>query len=381
MENRDGSKIGEPTLICYFCNLQMKKLDLYIIKKFLGTFFYAITLLVVIAIIFDISEKVDDFLEKGAPFKAIVFDYYFNFIPYFVNLFLYLFTFISVIFFTSKMASNTEIVAILSNGVSFKRMLRPYVLSALFLTTMSLVLSNMIIPRTNIGLVNFEIKYLKTPRKDRASDIHMQADSETYYYIKSFNAKTNEGTDFTLERVNHDKGMFYRLNAEKINYNKELNNWTISDYKVRKILDDREIIQSGSTFDTTLNLTPVDFTVVIEDMKLMNYFELKRFIEIEKEKGVRNMKKFEVEQHQRIAFPFATVILTLLGVSLSSRKVRGGIGMHLGLGIALTFTFIMFMQISTVFATNGSLSPVLAAWIPNIIYSGIAFFTLKRAPK
>lgn len=359
----------------------MKKLDRYIIKKFLGTFFYAITLLVVIVIIFDISEKIDDFLEKGAPFKAIVFDYYFNFIPYFVNLFLYLFTFISVIFFTSKMASDTEIVAILSNGISFKRLLRPYILSALFLTVMSLVLSNMIIPRTNIGLLNFEKQYLKTHRKDRASDIHMQADSETYYYIKSFNAKNNQGSDFTLEKVNHDRGMYYRLNAEEIIYNEDAGTWTINDYRVRKILADREIIQSGSTFDTTLNLAPIDFTVVVEDMKVMNYFELKRFIEVEKEKGVRNMKKFEVEQHQRIAFPFATVILTLLGVSLSSRKVRGGIGMNLGLGLALTFTFILFMQISTVFATNGSLSPMLASWIPNIIYSIIAIITLKRAPK
>jgi len=359
----------------------MKKIDLYIIKKFLGTFFYAISLLIIVVIIFDVSEKVDDFLDRNAPFRAIVFDYYFNFIPYFVNLFLYLFTFISVIFFTSRMASNTEIIAILSSGVSFKRMLRPYILSALFLTVMSLALSNFVIPRTNERLVDFEKNYLHTPRKDRANNIHMQADSVSYYYIKSFNAKTNEGKDFTFEKANPDRGMFYRLNAETISYNPETEIWTLSDYKIRRIHKFGEYITRGMTLDTTLKLTPSDFTVVIEDMKVMNYMELKEFIEVEKEKGVRNMKKFEVEQHKRMAFPFATVILTLLGVSLSSRKVRGGMGMHLGIGIGLTFLFILFMQVSTVFATNGSLSPLLAAWLPNIIYSFIAAYLLYKAPK
>ena len=359
----------------------MRKLDIYIIKKFLGTFFYAISLLILVVIIFDVSEKVDDFLDRNAPFRAIVFDYYFNFIPYFVNLFLYLFTFISVIFFTSRMASNTEIIAILSSGVSFKRMLRPYLFSALFLTALSLGLSNFVIPRTNIRLVEFEKKYLHTPRKDRATNIHMQADSDTYYYIKSFNAKTNEGKDFTLEKVNDENEMTFRMTAEKIKYDTEAKIWTIEDYKIRKIYPRGEYITKGASFDTTLRLTPVDFTVVIEDMKVMNYVELRDFIIVEKEKGVRNMKKFEVEQHQRISFPFATVILTLLGVSLSSRKVRGGMGMHLGIGIGLTFTFILFMQVSKVFATNGSLSPFLAAWLPNIIYLIVAIFWLYRAPK
>lgn len=378
MEKYDGSQIIEPTLIR---SPYMKKIDLYIIKKFLGTFFYAISLLIIVVIIFDVSEKVDDFLDRNAPFRAIVFDYYFNFIPYFVNLFLYLFTFISVIFFTSRMASNTEIIAILSSGVSFKRMLRPYILSALFLTVMSLALSNFVIPRTNERLVDFEKNYLHTPRKDRANNIHMQADSVSYYYIKSFNAKTNEGKDFTFEKANPDRGMFYRLNAETISYNPETEIWTLSDYKIRRIHKFGEYITRGMTLDTTLKLTPSDFTVVIEDMKVMNYMELKEFIEVEKEKGVRNMKKFEVEQHKRMAFPFATVILTLLGVSLSSRKVRGGMGMHLGIGIGLTFLFILFMQVSTVFATNGSLSPLLAAWLPNIIYSFIAAYLLYKAPK
>ncbi len=359
----------------------MKKIDRYIISKFLGTFFYAISLLIVVVIIFDVSEKVDDFLDNSAPLKAIIFDYYFNFIPYFVNLFLYLFTFISVIFFTSKLASNTEIIAILSSGVSFKRMLRPYIISALLLTLMSLALSNFVIPRTNVKLVEFEKNYLHTPRKDRANDIHMQADNETYYYIKSFNARINEGKDFTFEKANTNDGLYYRLNADKIIFNPETEIWTLVDYKIRHITEKREYIYKGTKLDTTLMLRPIDFTVVIEDMKIMNYWELRDFIVKEKKKGVRNMKKFEVEQHQRISFSFATVILTLLGVSLSSRKVRGGIGMHLGIGIALTFGFILFMQISTVFATNGSLSPLLAAWLPNIVYAFIALFLLYKAPK
>ncbi|NCD42757.1 MAG: YjgP/YjgQ family permease [Bacteroidia bacterium] len=359
----------------------MKKLDVYIIKKFLGTFFYAISLLIIIVIIFDISEKVDDFLERSAPLHAILFDYYLNFIPYFVNLFLYLFTFISVIFFTSKMASDTEIIAILSSGISYRRMLRPYFISALFLTLLSLLLSNLIIPKTNERLVDFEKNYLKTPRKDRANNIHMQADNETYYFIKNFNAKNDEGKDFTLEKINKNRGMYYRLTAEKIFYNSDSSNWTLLDYKIREIFDHEERIKRGKKMDTTLLLSPVDFTIVVEDLKEMNYMELRNFIRVEKEKGVRNMKKFEIEQHQRFSFPFATLILTLLGVSLSSRKVRGGIGMHLGLGIGLTFTFILFMQVSAVFATNGNLSPLLAAWIPNLIFILIAMYAFFKAPK
>ncbi len=359
----------------------LTKIDRYIIRKFLGTFVYAISLLIVVIIVFDVSEKVDDFLDRNAPFRAIVFDYYFNFIPYFVNLFLYLFTFISVIFFTSKMASDSEIIAMLSAGISFKRLLRPYIIAALILTMLSLALSNLVIPITNRKLVNFEKNYLHTMRRDRAHEIYMQADDETYYYVRSFNAKTNEGKRFTFEKLNEKKGLYFRLRAEKILYHPEEKMWRLSNYTIRRITDRGEHITRGKEMDTTLLLIPEDFTVVIDDMKMMNYTQLRNFIRVEKVKGLRNMKKFEVEQHQRIAFPFATVILTLLGVALSSRKVRGGIGMHLGIGIGLTFGFILFMQVSTVFATNGGLSPLLAAWVPNILYLFIAAYLIFKAPK
>lgn len=358
----------------------MRKLDLYIIKKFLGTFFYAISLLIVIVIIFDISEKIDDFLEKQAPVSAILFSYYMNFIPYFINLFSYLFVFISVIFFTSKMAGNTEIVAILSSGISFRRFLRPYMIAATFLTIFSLFLSNFLIPHTNVGLYNFETNYLKDARKSKDMNIHMQIEPGTYIYVESFNSLSNVGQKFSLEKINKDQ-LTFRLLADRVHYQADKEAWQIDNYRIREIKNGKEHLRSGTKMDTLLNLKPADFTFNVEDVKVMDFMQLNAFIEQEKLKGSPNIKEYEVEKHKRIAFPFATIILTLIGVSISSRKVRGGIGMHLGMGITLTFTFILFMQVATVFATYGTLSPVIASWLPNIIFAFIAIFLVKKAQK
>lgn len=358
----------------------MKKLDLYIIKKFLGTFFYAISLLILIVIVFDISEKIDEFLEGYASLREIIFDYYMNFIPYFVNLFSYLFTFIAVIFFTSKMASNSEIVAILSSGVSFWRFLRPYLISAIILGLLSFYLANFLIPRTNKRMMAFEKAYLKSPYRNVDRDIHMQIKPGTFVYMERYDNFSNTGFKFALEEF-QNRELVYKLNSNRILWDSVQGSWSIRKYVIRQLKDDREIITKGEQLDTLINMYPHEFSFILEDMKTMNLPELNDFIEKERLKGSTLIKEYEVEKQKRIAFPFATIILTLIGVSISSRKVRGGIGMHLGLGLALTFTFIMFQQVTTVFATRGSLAPWLAVWIPNFIYGILGLYLLRIAPK
>ncbi|MCK4569453.1 MAG: LptF/LptG family permease [Bacteroidales bacterium] len=358
----------------------MKILDIYIIKKFLGTFFYAISLLILIVIIFDISENIDEFIKKDAPLTEIIFNYYLNFIPYFINLFAYLFTFISVIFFTSKLASNTEIVAMLSGGVSYYRFLRPYLISAIILAIMSFYLGNFLIPKTNIKRREFKDKYMENLDEDKERNIHLKIGPQTYVYLENFSSTTNTGTKFSMEKFDGNK-LVYKMMGDRLRWDSTGNFWSIDNYTIRKIEDIRETIHRGNRLDTTMNLKPSDLYIKKEDFEEMNFWELRDRIKEERLKGSVKAKIYEVEKQKRIAAPFATIILTLIGVTLSSRKMRGGIGMHLGLGIALTFTYILFMQITMVFATFGNLSPFLAAWIPNIIFAAVGLVLLKTAQK
>ncbi|MCD4772658.1 MAG: LptF/LptG family permease [Bacteroidales bacterium] len=358
----------------------MKIIDFYIIKKFLGTFFYAISLLIVIVIIFDVSENIDEFLENDAPLNEIIFSYYLNFIPYFLNLFIYLFTFISVIFFTSKLASNTEIIAFLSSGVSFARLLRPYFISGLILAVFSFYLANFLIPKTNQKRRVFKDTYMEKLSKNKDRNIHLQIHPGTFVYVERFNTHSLEGKKFTIEKFKDHK-LYYKLRAKSIKWDTINREWLIKDYYIRTIKDKKEKLVKGTRIDTTLNLDPSDLYVEKEDFEEMNFWELNRVIESKKMKGVENVKIYEVERSKRAASPFATLVMTFIGMSLSCRKVRGGLGMHLGLGIAIAFAFILFMQVSTVFATLGNLPPHMAAWIPNIIFGIIGIYLLITAPK
>lgn len=359
----------------------LKKIDIYIIKKFLGTFFYAITLLAGIIIVFDLSEKIGDLLEHKAPLSEIIFTYYFNFLPYFINLFSYLFVFISVIFFTSKLAINTEIIAMLSSGLSFKRLLRPYMIAATFLALMSFVLGNFVIPHTNIKMREFKQKYIDNLKFDRGTNIHFQIARNNFIYVERYSTKTLEAKKFSIERFDKTGALDYKLNSSKAVFDTIDNKWTIKDFYIREIKDGKERFSKGREMDTTLSLTPKDLILIKEDYEIMDFFELRKFIQDQKLKGAGNVTQYEVEQHKRTAYPFAALILTLIGVSLSSRKIRGGMGMHLGFGIALTFIYILFMQFATVFAVYGGLAPVLAAWIPNFLFSIIAVILVRNAPK
>lgn len=358
----------------------MRTIDIYIIKKFLGTFFFTLVLLIFIVIVFDISEKIDDFLRHDAPLKAIIFDYYLNFVPYFINLFSYLLTFIAVIFFTSRMASDSEIIAILSSGISFRRMLFPYFLSAVVLGLLSFFLANFIIPYTNKSMFAFEKRYINDPREFSDQNIHKQISPGTFIYLENFNIHTKAGWKFSLEKFD-GRALIFKLNGERIEWDSLRLKWKISNFYYRRLNGMEESITKGVSLDTLLPFKPADFTEDIEEVKTMNYFTLQEHIKEKELRGDPDVIKYKVKKYERIAFPFATLILTLIGVSVSSRKVRGGIGFHLGLGLALTFMYILFMQIFTVFATFGDLPPFIAVWIPNIIFSFIAVFLYRLAPK
>jgi lipopolysaccharide export system permease protein len=358
----------------------MRTIDIYIIKKFLGTFFLTLVLLIFIVIVFDISEKIDDFLHRDAPLKAIVFDYYFNFVPYFINLFSYLLTFIAVIFFTSRMASDSEIIAILSSGISFRRMMFPYFISAAVLGLLSFLLANFIIPYTNRSMLAFEKRYINSPKQFTDQNIHKQISPGTFIYLENFNIRTNAGWKFTLEKFENRK-LIYKMMGDRLEWDSLRLRWRISNYYFREINGMKESITKGTKLDTVLPFKPADFTEDIEEVKIMNYFVLTEHLKAKELRGDPDLIKYKVKKYERIAFPFATLILTLIGVSVSSRKVRGGIGFHLGLGLALTFIYILFMQIFTVFATFGDLPPLIAVWIPNIIFGFIAFFLYRLAPK
>ena len=358
----------------------MKKLDWYIIKKFLSTFFFAIFLILIIVIIFDISEKIDDFLESEAPLKAIIFDYYLNFIPFFANLFSPLFIFIAVIFFTSKMADNTEVIAILNSGMSFWRLLLPYLIAAVFLASTSFVLGNFVIPPANKTRIDFENKYIKNKFRFRGKNIHLQLQKGQYAYMESYNSTKDIGYKFALENIKDGK-LQSKLNSNYIQWDSIAGKWQINKWQIREFLEEGEKLSKGEQLDTLINLKPSDFKTRLSKVESMNYFELNDYIKEEEIKGTANIVYHKIEKNKRMAFPFASIILTIIGVAVASRKIRGGIGMHLGAGLLISFSYILFMQISTTYATNGNLSPALAVWLPNILYLFLGMFLVLKAPK
>lgn len=359
----------------------IKKIDIYIVIKFLSTFFLSIALIILIVVAFDISERIDDFIERNAPLDKVIFTYYFNFIPYFVNLFSPLFTFIAVVYFTSRMAANNEITAILSSGVSYKRMLRPYIFTSILLALLSFWLSNFLIPPANKKRLNFEEQYIKQVVKNRGRNIHIQLNPQKFAYVESFNLEENIGYRFTLESIDFNKGLTSKLHAEVITWDSISENWILRKCVLREINKSGETITRLDKIDTVLNMHPYDFRRDTYQMDLMNFSELRQFIRDEKIKGSESIVYFKIEQYRRTAFPVAAIILTLIGAALSSRKVKGGTGIHLGIGLSLCFAFILFMQVSTTFATKAGLMPLIAVWMPNIIFAIIAAFLVYKTPK
>ncbi|WP_339736882.1 LptF/LptG family permease [uncultured Sunxiuqinia sp.] len=358
---------------------KLKIIDIYIIKKFLGTFFYSIALIISIAMVFDFSENLDEFISKDAPMNAIIFDYYLNFIPFYANLFSALFTFIAVIYFTSKMAYNSEIIAILSSGVSYARLMRPYMISAFIIALLSYTLGNYIIPPSNKKRIDFRTTYIDSPKNYLERNIHRQLSPGVFIYMQSYNTSNDVGYKFTIEKFEEGQ-LKSKLEADYIKWDREDMKWVINNYFIRDIDGYDETITTGTKIDTTLNMTPDDYRVMKNIVETMKLPDLNEEIREMKRRGV-NTTEFEIEKHQRLSGPFSAFILTLMGVSLASRKVKGGLGLHLGLGILFSFTYIMFMQISTVFALSGAVAPIIAAWIPNILFGALAAYLYKQGSR
>ena len=373
---------GQKTLRASINTLKIKLIDIYIIRKFLGTFFFCLVLILTIAVVFDFAEKIDNFMEKDAPVRAIIFDYYMNFIPYFATLFAPLFVFISVIFFTSKMAINTEIIAILNSGMSFKRMMWPYFLSAIVIALFTFVLTNFVIPKSNLIRMDFEDQYYRSSaRRVVVENIHRMVFKNIYVYMGSYNPLSQRGQNFTIEKISDSGKLVSKLSASTVLYDTTKNKWTALNYNLREINGNEETITRGRLIDTTLTIKPSDLSRDPGFAGTMTYRELEDYIDLLKLQGSDELKLFLIEKHRRFSNPFAVFILTLIGVSLSSRKIRGGIGMNIGTGLILSFSYILFLQFASQFSLKGNLGPMLAMWIPNILYSIIALVLYKMAPK
>lgn len=378
MEKQHGKKSFRKALK----SLKITIIDRYIIRKFLGTFFFSLVLILTIAVVFDFAEKIDNFMERSAPAEAIIFDYYMNFIPYFATLFAPLFVFIAVIFFTSKLAINTEIIAILNSGMSFRRMLLPYFLSATVIAVFTFSLTNFVIPESNLKRIDFEDKYYRpSRRKAPVENIHRKLSDNTYMFLGSYNPLSMRGQNFSLDLFNDSGRIVSKLTAMTVVYDTTLNKWTAQNYYIREIYPDKEVIEQGEKLDTALSIRPIDLQRDPGFVGTMKYNELNEYIELLRLQGSEELKLFLIEKHRRFANPFAVFILTLIGVSLSSRKIRGGIGMNIGIGLTLSFSYILFLQFASQFSLKGNLEPMLAMWIPNILYTFIALVLYKLAPK
>ena len=361
--------------------LRPKKIDAYIVSKFITTFFIALLLIIGIVIIFDISEKIDNFVAKEAPLKAIVFDYYLNFIPYFMNMFSPLFVFITVIFFTSKMAADSEIIAILSCGISFHRMMVPYIFSATLIAIFSLCLNLFIIPDANKTRLEFENQYVKTRFKSVGRNVHYQISPGEFVFAESFSSWNNTAYRFTLEKIVDNK-LVSKISAESAVYNEEKDVWTLKKYFIRDYNEDlTDRIRSGKQLDTTLALSSKDFYLTEKTVETLNYHELNNLIDTQRMRGDANVKFALIEKNTRFALPFSAFILTIMGVALSSKKRRAGIGWNIGIGIALAFTYILFLRFSQMFVHTDTLPPAIALWLPNVVFAVIAGFLYRIAPK
>lgn len=359
----------------------ISRIDRYIIVKFLGTYFFAITLIISIAVVFDFNEWIDNFINNKAPMKAIIFDYYLNFIPYFSNLFSPLFVFIAVIFFTSKLAENSEIIAMMSTGMSFRRLLRPYMISAAIISIMTYGMGAYVIPKGNVTRLNFEDQYKRKKKKEYVRNVQMEVDNGVIAYIERYENYNKTAYRFSLDKF-EDKKLVSHLTARSATYDTTtVNKWTLKNYMIRQMDGMRETITKGDRLDTIIQMDPQDFLIMSGQQQTMTSSELDEYIAKQKRRGFANIKEFEIEYHQRIAMSFAAFILTVIGVSLSSRKVKGGMGLYLGIGLGLSFSYILFQTVSATFAINGNASPIIAVWIPNILYTMIAIYLYKKAPR
>lgn len=357
----------------------MKRLDRYIIQKFLGTFFFSIVLILSIAIVFDLTEKMDTFYDSQVPLREIIFDYYFPFVPYYMNMFSPLFIFISVIFFTSKLAGNSEIIAMLASGISFRRLMWPYFFSALLLFGLSFWLGGYVIPSSSGKMLNFQDKYIKKFKSENARNIQLEVEPGTILYIESFQIRTRSGYRASLEHFD-GKLLTTRITADRIKHDSAYN-WHLEKYVRRDFEGMHENISKGARLDTVIPILPAELFITGEEAQQMTNPDLWHYMQKQRQRGAGNLQAFETEWWKRFASPVGAFIMTLLGVSLSSRKVRGGMGKNLGIGLTLSALYILFSTVSTTFSVSGVMSPFMSVWLPNFIFLAIGIFLYTRTPK
>jgi lipopolysaccharide export system permease protein len=360
----------------------MGKLDRYIIRKYMATFFFVSLVMLLIAVVIDITEKLEQFIEKSVPMSDILL-YYLTYIPHMFSVLAPLFLFIAVILFTSKLAGNSEIVAILGNGISYYRLLRPYAISALLLVVLMLALNHWMIPqlnKTRVGFLNTYIHHMVSNESGINRTINKTAHSETIASLQNFSFTSNEGFQFSLEHFEYNE-LTYQLRAQRIRWNEDREFWEIPSYEIWRKQGDNYLVTSGVSLDTVLGFDPSTFVRRLELKEMMRTDELSQFIRLEKVSGVKKVVFFEVELHNRTANAFAMLILTCIGVAFSTRKKRGGTGLNVAIGLALSALFILFLRFSTTFATNAELPPMVAVWIPNLFFGLLSVWLIRLAPK
>jgi len=357
----------------------MQIIDRYIFIKFITAFFYALLLCMTIIVVFDFAENVSLFMDFKISWVDVIFKWYLNWIPSFFNLFIPLFTFISTIWFTSKLSSNNEIVAILSGGVNFYRLLVPYLAGALCIAMLALLMSNVIVPRTTEKFINFRSQYMSRFSKT-TTNFHIRNSEQSYIYIDRWNIKDNKGYQFAYDELGSTY-VKYRITAQEIVYLDSMKIWRLSDYKKRTTINTGERITFGKSMDTVFNISPLDLSQDDRACETMTFREIKKFIQSDKEKGGGMAKFYIIQAHKRIANSLGIIIMTLLGLSIAFRKTRRGVGVHLFFGIALVFIFVFLQQVSTVFSIYGGFSPALGTWMPNIIYTVICGFMIWNCQK
>ena len=362
----------------------MKRIDRYIIAKFLGTYFFSIVLIISIGVVFDFNENIDRFTESQAPWKAIAVDYYLNFIPYYANLFSALFVFISVIFFTTKLADHSEIIAMISAGISRRRLMVPYMMSAAIIAALTFYLGAEVIPRSSVKRLAFENTYKKRVKDPTyAEKVQLQVDTGVIAYMEHFDGMSKTGMHFSLDKFENKK-LVSHLSANTAIYDTLSDvryQWHLRDVTIRELRGMKEKITNYNQIDSIIRMEPRDFLFIRNQQETMTNAELKDYIEKQRNRGSGNLSIFEVEYHKRFASPFAAFILSTIGMSLSSRKRKGGMGFSLGIGIALSATYILLQGISATFSTNAGMHPALAAWTPNILYTLIAIYLYRKAPQ
>jgi len=358
----------------------MKILDLYILKKFLKTYVFAVLIIVLIIMVIDYTEKIDDFIRKEAPLRAILVDYYLNFIPYWANYISPLMVFIATVFFTANLAAKTEIIAILSSGVSFFRLMRPYLIGSTLIALGTFVMVGWLVPNANKIRVPFEHQYINGVYYFDKRDIHIKISPDVYAYIETYDNSLKTGYRFSLEKI---KGtdLQVKLMADRITWDSLKHKWQLHDYRIRFDEPGNKKVTFGTKIDTTLNLFPKDF----ENKHLLHETftlpELERHIELVRSRGADGLEVYLIEKYLRFANPFSVIILTIIGFLVSARKSRGGVGFQIALGFSLAFVYILFFMMSKGIAEGGGMPPLLAVWLPNIIFSGIGvilYYTIPR---